>query len=208
MTRSLAVVSVFSIAGLFLAPCVPAQTSPGCGSAITDPLQALAGSWTFSTRGTVFPTQLSAEPFASVGSMVAAIGTNRAGIPVGLLTITKTASQNGQSLARQETDAGTFQVLPDCSGGTLTFNLSSRPVQFDFRFVNGTEIRFVSTSQGVTIAGVALGISSGQQYCFDGCDRIMEDPTCFSTNANTCVVRYINCRRRCKAGWRDLSPGI
>jgi hypothetical protein len=57
-------------------------------------------------------------------------------------------------------EPGSYQVSPDCSGGTLTFlvsgNTSSRPSQFDFWFDEFfSEIRFVSTNSGIAVKGTA-----------------------------------------------------
>ena len=124
-------------------------TSPAhaqCPDGVTNPVEVLFGTWTFDMHG-----QIRAAPFASAGQFTAALKTvNGAQVPT--LTITQTTSDG----ARLETDTGTFQVFPDCSGGTLTFNTSSRPFQFDFWFDEFfSEIRFVSTSTGVSVKGTA-----------------------------------------------------
>ncbi|MES1257345.1 MAG: hypothetical protein ABUS51_02900 [Acidobacteriota bacterium] len=115
-------------------------------------LEALFGTWTFAAEGFVTPTQ----PFASAGVFTASAGVNPvAHTIIGALTITNSASRNRQ-ITRQETDTGTFQVFPGCSGGTLVFNLSANPMQFDFFFANGRrEIVFTSTTAGTTITGRA-----------------------------------------------------
>lgn len=43
----------------------------------------------------------------------------------------------GGSVARLEGDVGHYSVNADCLGGTLTFNLSSQPVQYQFYFRTG-----------------------------------------------------------------------
>jgi hypothetical protein len=122
---------------------------PGGGTCSTNPLQLLTGTWTFSTDGFI-----GLQPFASAGSFTASLGT-RGGNQIGILTITTTTSQNGQ-IVRLETDAGTYQINADCSGGTLTFNLSSRPLTFDFWFTqDGNQIRLVSSLAGITLRGNA-----------------------------------------------------
>jgi hypothetical protein len=135
------------LAGLLLATSALAQPAPAsCSASLVSPLQALIGTWTFSMDGSIPP----AQAFASAGQFVASIGTDQRGH----LTITTTSSQQMTTL---ETDAGTYQVFPDCSGGTLTFNLSTRPLQFNFWFSGAGEIRFVSTTSGATILGTAEG---------------------------------------------------
>jgi hypothetical protein len=95
-------------------------------------------------------------PYAAAGQFTAFIGVipgAPAGTPaVGRLTITQSSSDG----AKQEVDAGTYQIFADCSGGTLTFNLSTRALQFDFWFdENFGEIRFVATTPGVAIRGTS-----------------------------------------------------
>jgi hypothetical protein len=102
------------------------------------PAAALTGTWTFSTSGFQFPPTLF---LASAGRFTASVG----GAGRNILSITATSSIDGNT-ARYETDAGSFQVLDNCTGGTLTFNLSSRPVQFEFYFVNADEIVLISNS--------------------------------------------------------------
>jgi hypothetical protein len=133
------------------------QTAPqACAANITNPLQALAGTWSFSMDGTALSTQ----PFASAGRFVAGIGTDLVGNPIGLLTITNTSGS-----VRQETDTGRYQINPDCSGGTLTFNLSSHPITLDFWFVNGGgELFFANTNPGDIIRG-----SGKRGDCIPGC---------------------------------------
>jgi len=143
---------------MVLASATRAQPLPTCPNGAASPLQALAGTWTFSAQG-VGPSTV---PFSSTGTFLASIS-SRAGSPTGILAITQSSS----GLARLEKDAGTYQVFPDCSGGTLTFNLSSRPITFDFWFVKqtladvqtGTEIRLVSQNDGLYVVGNAKGVT-------------------------------------------------
>lgn len=129
------------IASLLLVPQAYAQTS--CPAGITNPLQVLVETWSFQYNGWIDAPQL---PLAAAGQIVASIGTDRAGNPVGRLTITQTSNQNG-SITRLEKDVGTYQIFPDCSGGTLALNVSSRPVAFDFWFHNNrTEAFMVSAN--------------------------------------------------------------
>jgi len=139
---------IYSAVALFVVPDpIHAQTQQSqCAAAISNPLQALVGSWAYSTKGFVPAT----AAFASAGQFVAAIGT-KSGSPVGVLVITQTSSANGQ-ITRTEMDSGTYQIFPDCSGGTLTFNLSSNPLTFDFWFANGgSEIKAASNLPGTTL---------------------------------------------------------
>lgn len=154
--------NVITINALFAAGTVAGtvdllQTPPStCAATITNPLQALVGTWAFSTKGFAPSTQ----PLASSGQFKASISS--AG--VGVLTVTDTASRNGQ-ITRLETDAGTFQVFPDCSGGSLRFNLSTGPAGFDFGFVNaGSELFFTTNNLGDITDG-----SARRADCTRGC---------------------------------------
>ena len=142
---SIVFVTAFS-AALFLQSEAKAQTCPG--------LPVLVGAWAFSTDGFNFPPT---RFLASAGVFVASVGTDRAGNPIGLLAITQTTSLDG-SPTRQENDFGRFQINADCTGGTLTFNVSSRPVQFDFFFVNTSEIRLIATNSADIVEGSAKRI--------------------------------------------------
>jgi hypothetical protein len=143
-------------ATLFIAPHARAQ----CPAGVTDPRTVLVGTWTYEMRGSapIAPPRhyTAAGRFAAFIGVIpgAPVGTP----PVGRLTITQSSSEG----ARQEVDAGTFQVFADCSGGTLTFNLSQRFLQFDFWFdENFSEIRFVSTTSGVSVKGTAENQGAG-----------------------------------------------
>jgi hypothetical protein len=123
MKRCYTIKTTFFLAGVLLTSQAYAQCPTG-----TNPLQLLVGTWTFSTQGfgltsTSFGTP---GPLNSAGQFVASISPAGAGV----LTITDSANRNGQ-VTRLERDAGSFQVFPDCSGATLTFNLSTGPASFD-----------------------------------------------------------------------------
>ncbi len=128
----------FVFAGVIAAMLVTPNAQAQC------PLSTLAGTWVFTTDGLTSPYF---QLLASGGRFVATVGVNKAGSPVGLLGITQTLAVNG-SITRLETDPGSYQLFDDCSGGTLTFNTGSRPVQFDFFFINATEIQMVGTNNG------------------------------------------------------------
>lgn len=140
-------------AGLLVAPAMRAQSFPVCTG---NPLQSFTGTWAFKESGYNFPpTQF----LAAAGRFTAAVGVDRAGNPRGVLTITQTTSVDGNP-ARLETDAGTFQINSDCTGGTLTFNVSSRPDQYDFYFVNASKIVFTSSNSGSILTGSAERVTS------------------------------------------------
>jgi len=114
-----------------------------------NPLSVLSGPYVFSFRSKGF-----SELYGITGRMEASIGTNAAGAPIGLLAVTATSAiGDPPSVTRLERDAGRFQVNSDCSGGTLTLNLSSRPQQYEFYFRAGfQEIDVIGTS-GRSISG-------------------------------------------------------
>src|SRR5215831_1570369 len=117
------------------------------GGCPVNPLTSLTGTWQFSIHGWA-PQFL---PFASAGSFTASV--NAAG--KGILTITSTSSWFG-NITRQEVDAGTFQVGSDCHSGSLVFNLSSKPLTFDFWVsADGKTLRLVSTTNGYDLRGIA-----------------------------------------------------
>ncbi len=126
MKRFVTITAICILADL-LSPQAHAQCVPG-----TDPLQVLVGRWVFNAKG--FASSLA--PIVSPGQFAATIATDQAGNKTGVLSITRTLNQNGQ-ITRLETDAGRYQIFPDCSGGTLTFNLSTGPFAVDFWFADG-----------------------------------------------------------------------
>ena len=133
----------------------------GCAAfGVTNPLTLLNGNSTFSAHGieSTVRTARGQDPFpnyAIAGAWNATNGLDRIG-PVGLLAITATSTLGIEgSVARLEADAGRHQANADCSGGTLHFNMSSRPVQYDFWYADGfQQMYFISTS-GPAVLGWA-----------------------------------------------------
>lgn len=117
-------------------------------------LQALAGTWIFSTDGFTVLPRGDNQILTSAGRFVATVALDRGGNLAGVLAISATSSLDGSS-TRREQDAGRFQVNTDCSGGTLIFNLSSRPVQFDFYFSGPNSIVMVGIRNGDIVVGSA-----------------------------------------------------
>ena len=137
-----------------------------------NPLTALSGNYVFSAEG------IAPFVYGITGVMKASTGVDRAGQPVGLLTITATsfyepdvlrfkrqpfdASSDARSATRLESDIGTYQINANCSGGTLYFNLSSRPMQYDFWFSDGgRQLVFVSILNGLPARGRATIAPAG-----------------------------------------------
>jgi hypothetical protein len=162
-----------ALVSLLATPLMAHDPTPSC---LATPLSGLTGNYTFQIEG-IYPHQ-----YGITGTMNASIGTNRAGAAVGLLKITATsffdptltvrgtvsnqpaatADPRDASVTRLETDFGSFQVNPSCTGGTLTFNLSSRPMQFDFWFLDGgRRIFLVSTINGLEATGIAVAGPAG-----------------------------------------------
>jgi hypothetical protein len=118
-----------------------------CPAGTASPLTGLTGTWTFGMDGQV-PRGI---PFDAPGQFTASISTVNNG-QVGILSLTQSSSTS----VRLETDSGTYQIFPDCSGGTMTFNVSNRPLAFDFWFDDTFgEIRFVSTTSDAAAQGSA-----------------------------------------------------
>jgi hypothetical protein len=122
----------------------------------TNPLQSLLGTWTYETSGFFGQTL----PFASAGIFTAALSPV-AGSLTGIVIFTNTISMGGY-ITGETAYTGTYSVLSNCSGGTITFNLSANRMQFNFYFEKGgTEIVLVSEDLGDTVIGRAkLGPAS------------------------------------------------
>jgi len=197
MKKPLTNILMLLVAWVIITHIAHAQsTQPGCPAGITNPLQILAGTWTFSMNGFT-STPVSATvlpPLTSAGQFAASVGT-RAGVQIGLLNLIQTSSQNGQ-ITRQEKDIGSYQILPDCSGGTLTFNFSSRPVSFDFWFSKGTSTPiFAGSGSGACSGKIRFNSNRNADTLFGDAEQVICDIpgfTCLPTFANatecTCHV--------------------
>ncbi|MBY0505097.1 MAG: hypothetical protein K2X03_14390, partial [Bryobacteraceae bacterium] len=131
-----------------------AAATPLYGQCPANPLTALSGTWTFNvqTNNTVG----GGLRFFVAGQFTATPGA--ANSPNGVLTITATSvlGLNLASTTREEQDAGRYQINDNCTGGTLTMNLSSFPMQYDFVFVDGgRSLYLISTSPGKPATGSA-----------------------------------------------------
>lgn len=148
--------SMFVLATLMATSLMAADPSAGC---LANPLSGLAGNYVFQIEG-VFPYQ-----YGITGVFNASTGLDRGGNTVGVLKITASSvlgpefatTRGGDiSFTRLETDAGKYTVNAGCTGGSLIFNLSSRPMQFDFWFFDGgRQIYLVSTLNGRQATGRA-----------------------------------------------------
>ena len=142
--KRLNMLAISAVACILLAPLANAQCPTG------NPLQVLVGTWTFKAQGA------GTTNYASAGQFTASIGL--VGVPpaaAGVLSIVATTNSNGV-VTRQERDTGRYQIFPDCSGGVLTINLSTRPIVVEFWFLEGfTEIDFVSSDPNLVFGGDA-----------------------------------------------------
>jgi hypothetical protein len=137
------------------------------------PLSLLSGPWTFNSQ-TIAANDFARLNWSWTGRFVASTSVDRGGNAIGVLDITATSllTNNGgaDNATRQERNVGRFQIFDDCTGGTLTFNLGSRPMQYDFWFYdNRQSIRMISTTPGFGAAGSAhVGVA--------GCPVGVTDP--------------------------------
>jgi hypothetical protein len=127
----------------------------GCPVGVTDPLGALVSSYTLKLQGLIEDPY--AFAFAGVMTASGAIQTHLpAWLRVGGLDIVATSNlTRGGSVVRYERDRGSYAVADSCTYGSLTFNLSSFPVQYDFFFHEGhNNADVISTTPGRRIYGV------------------------------------------------------
>ncbi|MBY0507540.1 MAG: hypothetical protein K2X03_26740 [Bryobacteraceae bacterium] len=136
-----------------------AAATPLYGQCPANPLTALSGTWTFNVQTNNVPGQ---PYFVVAGQFTATPGA--ANSLNGVLAITATSVLGNflsASTTREEQDAGRYQINDNCTGGTLTMNLSSFPMQYDFVFVDGgRSLYLISTSPGRSATGSAtLGVA-------------------------------------------------
>ena len=124
---------------LLLAPSVKAQCPAG-----STPLSVLVGTWSYKAElesGQPLPPL----PFSYVaaGTFTASIGTDRNGNTIGVLRSVQSSQVNGNPI-RFESDfaSSTYTGFPDCSGVTLSFAFSTRPVVYDCWFQSGRSILY------------------------------------------------------------------
>jgi hypothetical protein len=118
-----------------------------CPAGTANALTVLTGTWTFNMNGQA-PI---GKSFDAAGQFTASLGTID-NSQIGFLSLTESFS----TPVSQETDSGSYQIFPNCSGGTLNLNVSNRPVAFDFWFEDSfAQIHFVSTTVNAAIRGSA-----------------------------------------------------
>jgi hypothetical protein len=120
------------------------------------------------------------RPVASAGSFEASVDPKAGGV----LTITVTTSRNGQ-IVQLETGDGSYDLFPDCSGGTLSFNLESGPVAYDFFFGTFNDIFLVGRDFGETVRGLGkkgLGLPMPPLTCTTLAGVCTLPGACFGTN--------------------------
>ncbi|MBY0504257.1 MAG: hypothetical protein K2X03_10120 [Bryobacteraceae bacterium] len=164
-------VDVIGTSGRSISGTMNAASAVGCP---VNPLSRLVGPWTYNAQS-IFRTLNFTNRTASAGRFVASAGVDPVGNPRGVLNINATslfATLLGipTGATRLEDDLGRFQIFDDCTGGTLTMNLSSGPQQYDFWFYNNNQsIYMISTTQGSGVIGSAtLGVA--------GCPAGLTDP--------------------------------
>ena len=127
----------------------------GCPVGLTNLLTLFSGNYALKLQHIALTGQPFTDTHGMAGRLVASIGTDRGGNPKGLLAITATSNFTDlHSVTRLERDAGSYQINDDCSGGTIIFNLSSRPLQYQFYFRAGFQELDVISISGVPIYGV------------------------------------------------------
>jgi hypothetical protein len=118
-----------------------------CPTGTANPLSVLTGTWSFSLDGQA-PLGTALEAAGQFTASISEVNNAQAGS----LSLTQSLS----TPVTLESEIGTYQIFSDCSGGTLTFNVSNQPITFDFWFDNAFgEIRMVSTTSGAALRGSA-----------------------------------------------------
>src|SRR4051794_19162895 len=100
MKQRTSLTAICALGTVLLVPHAYAQTASQCPAGI-NPLELLAGTWTYSTQGFAPTTAL--QPFTSAGQFQSSIGTNPRvpGAQTGLLAITNSESVNGNIIRRE-----------------------------------------------------------------------------------------------------------
>jgi len=150
MKRYITLSAILVLASVFMAPMASAQC----------PLNTLnAGKWAFHITDLSFQPLSFSEIFVlgSAGTFQVhqPIVTTDYGTVEELDTLDTTSKNLG--IFRHEQGHGWYQLLPDCSGGTIMFtNTSSGLDNFDFYFVaGGTEMYLIGIDNGTLKGGVA-----------------------------------------------------
>ncbi|MBY0506076.1 MAG: hypothetical protein K2X03_19320 [Bryobacteraceae bacterium] len=158
-----------------------ALVTPLYGQCPANPLAALSGTWNFNVQTNAFLPPL----FVIAGQFTAT--------PGGLLTITATSALSNSFQAvnttREESGSGRYQLNDNCTGGTLTMNLASFPVQYDFVFADGgRSLYLISTSPGKTGTGSATVGAAG---CPAGVNplALLSGPYAFNLRADNNIFR-------------------
>lgn len=105
--------------------------TPSCG--VSNPLNALSGTWSFLTQD--YESSATGEFTPSISSS-----------GVGQLMITSTSSGYGGNVVIGQSGSGKYQIYPDCSGGELFFQAGGNAYQYAFVWAAPNEIFMVSNS--------------------------------------------------------------
>ena len=138
MQRSITIAAICMIVSVLLSTPALAQCP-----ALTNPLQLIDGqTWAFEAM-----SGGNSIGQASIGKFTAKYVAPSSLLPFGrgMLTVTQSLDLPAY-VVDQLTSAGTYQIYPDCSGGTLSFNNGLQAITFAFVFTsNFTEMYLIST---------------------------------------------------------------
>ena len=144
-TAKIPILAIQDFKGVGTIKLVPSNAA--CPAGTANPNGVLTGTWTFAMDG----QNPLGTAFAAAGQFTAAVNTVN-NTQTGIVAVTQSLSTPISS----EKDSGTYQILPDCSGGSMTFNVFNQPLSFDFWFSSAlSELSFVSTQPGVELKGSA-----------------------------------------------------
>ena len=134
---------------------------------LLDPAFAPTG-WSFHAESSAFlPGTFGSSGSASIGTLlpryVASGGTDRRtfGTLSAVVSTNVGSFTGGSALYRLAPSAGTYQVYPDCSGGTMQLQLGPYATQFEFVFADPTYSQLFLLSTNVTAYGSRSDLFSG-----------------------------------------------
>jgi hypothetical protein len=142
--------------------CLSNVAQAQCPAGLTSPLQLIDGqSWVFQTE-----SDGNGNGQASIGRFTAKFVQPTTALPFGRGTLAGSQTFDVPPYVTAESAiTGTYTIDPDCSGGTVGFNVSTEPSSWRFVFVNGfTEMYFAATQvTATTITNAANGIDDSER---------------------------------------------